>query len=147
MRRPGVVNGSPSMNDTASSRTATSAMCRPDRRRQPLDAAEEVAAQPRGLTAEVDPQVAGDHPLEKEPCFEPREVRAEARVRAPTEPEVIVGGSVADELIRALEGALVAIGRREPHDDLVARRDRFAVHLEVAGCGSPHRDDWRDPAH
>src|ERR1700689_4997630 len=103
MRRPGGVAGPPPMTDPASSCPATSATCRPDRRRQPLDTAEEVAAQPRGLAAEVDRQAAGDHPLEKEPCFEPRQVRAEARVRAPAEPEVHVGKPVADELVRALQ--------------------------------------------
>src|SRR5690606_2964008 len=112
-----------------------------------LDAAEEVALQPLGLPADVDAQPALDQPLEEHPGLHAGQVRAEAGVHAPPEPDVVVGRAVVQEAVRGLEAPLVAVPGADPPDALLRRLDRLAVARDVAGRGAAHRQHGGHPAH
>src|SRR5262249_58318408 len=61
--------------------------------------------------------------LERHPCFQARERRAQAEMTAAAAGEVVVGCEPHVERVRSAGYVLVAVARDIPEDDLVARGD------------------------
>src|SRR5437867_2219167 len=78
----------------------------------------------------------------------PREVRAEAEVRAArAEAHVVVRRAGHIEAVRLAPERLVAVRRVVPEDDLVAGVDPLPADLDVARGGAPEVDHGGGPAH
>ena len=107
------------------------------RHRQPLDAVEEVRAQPLGRPVELELDPAREQVLERDPDLHLRQVRAEAVVHAAgPEGHVLVRVAADVEAHRLLEDGLVAVARDEPGRDLVAGADLLAGELGVDRGGA-----------
>src|ERR1700722_14178127 len=84
--------------------------------------------------------------LEEDARFEPRQMRAEAKVRTLPETEVRIVRAFRKEALRVGEFPLIAVGRDEINHHLVARPDRRPREFNLRCRGTPHHYDGRDPA-
>src|SRR5436190_16943607 len=109
-----------------------------DRDRHPLDAVEEVRAQPLDRPRELDLANPRNELLERDLDLEPGQVGAEAEVDAAgAEGHVQVRVAADVEAVGVVEDLLVAVPGGEPGGDLVALADRLAAEREIACRGPP----------
>src|SRR6476646_394116 len=80
-----------------------------------------------GPLVQRDLRVALQRLLDQDPQLEARERRAQAEVTAACAERLVLGLTAQVEAVGVLEAALVAVGRRVPHDDLVAGADLLPV--------------------
>src|SRR5688572_6002441 len=112
---------------------------------QLLDPVDEVRPEATHRSRRSKPRHPSEQLLEHDARFESRQARTETEVRsAGTEGNVVVRVALDVELVRSFERSIVAIGRRVPHRDLVARADLLATELRVGSRRAPevhHRGD------
>src|ERR1700730_9327804 len=79
------------------------------------------------MNIQASPKYLGEECLH----FDPGQVSAQTEVIPPTEGEMVVWVTIDLERIRLVEAPLVTVGRPEPQDDLVARRNPGFMPFEV----------------
>ncbi|MFT3801018.1 MAG: hypothetical protein QM766_07340 [Burkholderiaceae bacterium] len=96
--------------------------------------------------ADLDVRQARQQFGEEHAGFEPGQVGAQAEVSAVAERQMPVGLAGDVELVGTLEHRLVAVGRGEADQDLVAGADLAAAQLGIGRRGAPELDDRRREA-
>src|SRR5512135_3434233 len=103
-----------------------------------LQADDEARLDPLRLAGQLEGLDATRQLREESALRSPGEVRAEAEMFPVAEAEVMVRLPVDAEAVGLLEHLLVPVGRGVGEHEVIARADRPAAQLEVAGRGASH---------
>ena len=99
--------------------------------------------QPRSGRGELEVGHALEQLLDRDAHLEPRQVRADAAMRADPERHVAAVPPVEVELVGVLEDGLVAVGRAEQQEQPIARLQRLTAEARVAGDRAREAGDRR----